>query len=311
MRRICIALCSVVILLTACGRSAPAQTSAESGTVQSTEPAAQTQAEPAISETESEPVSDAADAASETQAAQTQSEPGETQTTTAAAVTVSAGTTAPSVTSAAYTLFSIPERTTAARTTTTTTTTTTTATKPTTTTTTTTKPTTTATTTKPTATAATASGSYHPPQVHPVEKTCTVTIDCTELKARPDKLKPNKAPFVPKNGYIVKDVTVKLSGGETVYDVLRKVCATHTCTDNCRYCQAEGIQMESTYTPQFDSYYVEGIHQLYEKDCGGTSGWTYYVNGYFPNVGSSAYAVKAGDRIEWVYSIEMDEREKF
>jgi hypothetical protein len=116
---------------------------------------------------------------------------------------------------------------------------------------------------------------------------------------------------VPKNGYIVKDVTMEFEVGESVYDVLRRVCETHTCTDNCKYCEKEGIQMESTYTPQFNNYYVEGIHQLYEKDCGGTSGWTYWVNGVFPNYGSSQYIVKNGDRIEWIYSIEMDANETF
>ena len=144
-----------------------------------------------------------------------------------------------------------------------------------------------------------------------MRKTCTVTIDCSELRERPEKLKiPEKIAFVPKNGYIVKDVTVEFKDGESVFDVLRKVCQTHTCTDNCKFCQAEGIQMESTYTPQFDNYYVEGIHQLYEKDCGGTSGWTYWVNGVFPNYGCSQYKVKPGDRIEWVYSIEMDPNER-
>ena len=144
------------------------------------------------------------------------------------------------------------------------------------------------------------------PHITSAKKTCTVTINCTQLRDHPEKLKePEKQAFVPSNGYIVRNVTVTLSGGETVYDVLREVCRTHTCTDNCRFCQGDGIQMDSSYSPQFDSYYVEGIHQLYEKDCGGTSGWVYYVNGQFPNVGSSAYPVSPGDRIEWVYSIEQ------
>lgn len=145
-----------------------------------------------------------------------------------------------------------------------------------------------------------------------MKNTCTVTIDCRELRERPEKLKKaEKIAFVPQNGYIVKDVEVEFKDGESVYDVLRRVCATQTCTDNCRFCKAEGIQMEAAYTPQFDSWYVEGIHQLYEKDCGGTSGWTYWVNGVFPNYGCSACTVKPGDRIVWVYSIELDENETF
>ena len=294
MKRLCLLLCALLLLLTACGKPAhvqPAETDTSGTAVVTYSEAQTTQAGETGSPT------------TEPQTADTDAQTTEPQTelpaTTAPATTqpTSPQTTAPAVTRESYTLFSIPVRTTSARTTTAPA-----ATKPRTTATTTTKPTTT-TTTAP---------SGHIPVVQPVQKTCTLTIDCRELLAHPEKLKtPEKAAFVPKNGYIVKDVTVTLSGGESVYDVLRKVCATHTCTDNCRFCQAEGIQMESSYSPQFDSYYVEGIHQLYEKDCGGTSGWTYYVNGWFPNYGSSAYAVKPGDRIEWVYSIELDEREKF
>ena len=50
-----------------------------------------------------------------------------------------------------------------------------------------------------------------------------------------------------------------------------------------------GIQISSKYTPLYNSYYVEGINQLYELDCGKNSGWMYSVNGTFPNYGASAY----------------------
>ena len=139
-----------------------------------------------------------------------------------------------------------------------------------------------------------------------------MTISCKEIRDRPEKLKKEeKLAFVPDDGYILKDLSVTFTEGETVYDVLRRACETHPCKANCKFCAADGgkIQMESAYTPVYDSYYVEGIHQLYEKDCGGTSGWTYYVNGYFPNYGSSQYTLHDGDKIEWVYSIELDEFE--
>ncbi len=138
---------------------------------------------------------------------------------------------------------------------------------------------------------------------------CTLTISAKEIREHPEKLKTEeKLAFVPEDGYILKSLRMTFSEGETVYDVLRRACDTHPCSANCAFCQADGgkIQMESSFTPVYDSYYVEGIHQLYEKDCGGTSGWTYYVNGVFPNYGSSQYKLKDGDRIEWVYSIEQD-----
>lgn len=294
MKRLCAVLCVLIVLLTACGRPSAVQTdeTQASRTLAETLPVEADETTLQVPETQP----------SETDAAVTETTAKESVTelpaTTAAETTqTTAAATAATATRQSYTLFSIPVRTTAVRTTT--------APAPT-------QPRTTAPTTKPTtATTTVPASNSNIPSVQPVQKTCTVTIDCTELKEHPEKLKAGKAAFVPESGYIVRNVTVPLSGGESAFDVLRTVCRTHTCTDNCAFCQKEGIQMESTYTPQFDNYYVEGIHQLYEKDCGGTSGWTYFVNGWFPNYSSSAYTVKPGDRIEWVYSIEMDESESF
>lgn len=137
-----------------------------------------------------------------------------------------------------------------------------------------------------------------------VENTCTVTVDCTALLAHPDRLNADKAAFVPESGYILRDAAAAFSDGETVFDVLCRVCADNVCTDNCRFCRAQGVQLESAYSPQFGTYYVEDIHQIYEKDGGGTSGWTYRVNGELPNVGASAYTVSPGDRIEWIYTMD-------
>lgn len=313
MKRLCICLCIVLLALTACGKAQPALVS-ESVTA-ATETTTQIRTLFGADGTES--AQSAAEAPEETQTepvtteAQRETQPELTATTAATATTAQTTVrTTVQTTRETHTLFPIPVRTTRAGTTVAGTTTTT---RPTTvaTTATTRQTTTTTTTTQP------AGG--HVPSVQPANtttaaarKTCTVTIDCRELRDRPEKLKtPEKAAFVPKSGYIVKDVTMEFKDGESAYDVLRRLCATHTCTDNCRFCQAEGIQMESTYTPQFNNYYVEGIHQLYEKDCGGTSGWTYWVNGEFPNYGSSSYIVKPGDRIVWVYSIEMDANETF
>lgn len=63
--------------------------------------------------------------------------------------------------------------------------------------------------------------------------------------------------------------------------------------------------MESSYTPIYGSYYIEGINQLYEFDGGGQSGWQYCVNGWFPNYGCSSYSVEDGDVIEWKYTCNL------
>lgn len=53
---------------------------------------------------------------------------------------------------------------------------------------------------------------------------------------------------------------VEFTEGESVHDVLQRVC------------KEAGIQMESSFTPAYNSAYVEGINNLYEFDCGELSG---------------------------------------
>ena len=123
--------------------------------------------------------------------------------------------------------------------------------------------------------------------------TCTIAIDCLTISANSEKLNPSKKGFVPKNGWILSKKTVEYTPGETVYDVLYRVC------------RERGIQMEASYTPAYGAYYVEGIHQLYEFDVGDLSGWMYSVNGWFLNYGCSKYKVNDGDAIAWRYTCDL------
>ena len=100
---------------------------------------------------------------------------------------------------------------------------------------------------------------------------------------------------MPSDGLILAPSEVEFEEGESVHDILKRVC------------QAAGIHMESSYTPVYDSAYVEGINQLYEFDCGEQSGWMFKVNDWFPNYGCSKYKVSDGDVIEWVYTCELGE----
>lgn len=121
---------------------------------------------------------------------------------------------------------------------------------------------------------------------------CTVLIECGTILNNYGKLKESKKEFVPKDGVILKETRVAFKNGETVFDVLKRVCDENK------------IQLESSFTPAFGSYYVEGIGQIYQKDCGTKSGWTYCVNSVFPNVGSSSYVLKNGDKVEWHYTCD-------
>lgn len=122
------------------------------------------------------------------------------------------------------------------------------------------------------------------------EKLCTITIRCDTVFANEESLEEAKAPYIPENGEILPVTTVEFFEGETVFDVLNRVCT------------AADIQIEYSWTPLYDSYYIEGINHLYEFDCGFESGWMYKVNGWFPNYGCSAYALQGGEEIVWCYT---------
>jgi len=122
--------------------------------------------------------------------------------------------------------------------------------------------------------------------------TCTITIRCNTILNNMDRLTPGKDRYVPSNGIILATSTVEFKKGETVFDVLKRACSY------------AGIPLEYSYTPIYESYYIEGINNLYEFDCGEQSGWMYKVNGWFPNYGCSSYTLKNGDNIVWDYTCE-------
>ena len=120
--------------------------------------------------------------------------------------------------------------------------------------------------------------------------TCTISISCSTILSNMDQCKEPKKEYVPDNGVILSTTTVTFTEGESVFDVLQRVCC-----DN-------GIQMEASRSPKYNSAYVEGIANLYEFDVGEGSGWMYKVNGWFPNYGCSGYTLSQGDAICWVYT---------
>lgn len=139
----------------------------------------------------------------------------------------------------------------------------------------------------------------HPAPVDPqdtgkgeVVYSCTISISCAELLSSLDSCAPEVAAIVPESGWMLSPVTVTFTEGESVFDVLRRVCMEN------------GIHMESSSTAGYNSAYIEGIGNLYEFDAGEQSGWLYSVNGWFPNYGCSRYELSDGDVICWVYSTD-------
>ena len=123
--------------------------------------------------------------------------------------------------------------------------------------------------------------------------TCTISISCATILNNMDDLTEGKETLVPANGVILGTTTVELEDGDTVFDVLSRVVRNN------------GIHMEYVNTPAYNSAYIEGIANLYEKDCGSGSGWMYCVNGWYPDYGCSQYDVNDGDVINWNYTCDL------
>ena len=123
--------------------------------------------------------------------------------------------------------------------------------------------------------------------------TCTFSISCATILNNWDECDESKKPLVPADGVILPTTTVTFTEGESVFDVLQRLCRENK------------IHMEFSWTPMYNSAYVEGINNLYEFDVGSLSGWMYSVNGWFPNYGCSRYALQNGDVVNWVYTCDL------
>lgn len=122
---------------------------------------------------------------------------------------------------------------------------------------------------------------------------CSVSVSCITVFDNLDKLDGGIEEILPSDGWILPETKVNLQEGDTAFSVLQRVC------------RENNIPMEFSFTPLYDSDYVEGIGNLYEFDCGANSGWMYAVNGVFPNVGSSQVTLQNGDRVEWKYTCNL------
>lgn len=121
---------------------------------------------------------------------------------------------------------------------------------------------------------------------------CTISISCATILNNTDKLNKTKNQLVPSDGWILKETTVEFDDGDSVFDVLKQTCLNMK------------IHLEFSKTPIYNSYYIEGINNLYEFDCGSASGWMYRVNNTYKSYSASEIKVKNGDKIEWLYTCD-------
>ncbi len=123
------------------------------------------------------------------------------------------------------------------------------------------------------------------------KKECSFTITCQEVFSHMDKLSESAKKVIPQDGIILNG-TFAFEEGETVFDLLKRVC------------KEKEIHLDYVFTPLYSSYYIKGIHNLYEFDCGDESGWMYSVNGKDPGCGSNKYKLAKGDQVVFNYTCE-------
>lgn len=95
----------------------------------------------------------------------------------------------------------------------------------------------------------------------------------------------------PDNTSILDTTEVDFKDGDTAFDKLKQVVK-----DN-------NIQMD--YSGKKSSVYIRGIDNIYEFDKGPESGWIFRVNGEISQASSGAYKLNDGDKIEWLYTVDL------
>ncbi len=124
----------------------------------------------------------------------------------------------------------------------------------------------------------------------------TIEIRCDALSEHPERLADDSlADVIPADGTILSETAWEIVPGETsVFDVTDAVCREYD------------IQIEYSYSPGYNSHYIEGIGYIYEFSAGKYSGWLFTVDGEAPNYGADKIVLSGGEKIEWVF--EMDYR---
>lgn len=99
----------------------------------------------------------------------------------------------------------------------------------------------------------------------------------------------------PADGCIMPLTEFSIAEGENALDLLYDAVKAYTLQ----------VEVDGVSGDVVDTAYVRGIASLYEFDFGDLSGWTYEVNGERPPVGCGAYILHDGDRVDWIYTINL------
>ena len=114
--------------------------------------------------------------------------------------------------------------------------------------------------------------------------TVNVEIRCDNIVGKKDS--------VPADGTVFMLQAVELLEGDTAASMLRRVCKQNKIR----------LDMDNSMAS-----YVTGINYFYELDFGPLSGWIYKVNGERLSVGCGEYALKDGDTLSFLYTLDLGE----
>lgn len=93
------------------------------------------------------------------------------------------------------------------------------------------------------------------------------------------------------NGEIILDKTdIPVDDGENVFDQLINAAIKFE------------LSVDYSGSELMDNIYVKSIDGLCEFDYGHNSGWTYTVNGEYPDKSCVTYRLKEGDSVKWIYT---------
>lgn len=119
---------------------------------------------------------------------------------------------------------------------------------------------------------------------------CYVTIDCHNALSAAS-LSPDKKELQPEDGIILNKAAVPVTEGMTAMDAFEKAC--------------KDAKLQFEYGTFSSMKYVDGVNNLYSKDCGDLSGWFFFYNGESPSVGMENLKVEKDAQILIIYSCDM------
>ena len=92
------------------------------------------------------------------------------------------------------------------------------------------------------------------------------------------------------DGELLSRREIKTEPGETAFGQLKRALA------------AERINLDYGGNAMLGNIYVRGIGGLSEFDYGSLSGWTYRINGEYPDKSCASCILSEGDYVEWIYT---------